>query len=96
MSRYVPQSTSLKNLRRDWINNLVQTHNLICECLTPLEHTIEEIFQQEPDIKKLYTQKCPGSTTTGTEDVAELGDGDLDRLFAEDFGEKEDAATVDG
>lgn len=94
MSKLITPKVSPKNKRLDWINHLVGTHNLICGCLTPLEHTIEEIFNQEPNLN--YTcPKCRGTgpePTTGDDDV--LGDGDLDKLFAEEFGEGDTANST--
>lgn len=94
MSKIITPKVSPKNRRIDWINLLAGTHNLICGCDEPLQHTIEEILHQEPTIK-VPCPRCHGSgpvdTTTG-DDV--LGDVDLGAFFADDFGEqKEDADT---
>lgn len=95
MSRLQPVKTSKRNQRLDWINGIVQIHNLICGCEEPLKHTIEEIWAQEPSLHP-YHQSCPGTGNGDhTGDVAELENGDLDRLFADDFGE-EDAGTSTG
>lgn len=88
MPKLLPITTSSKNRKYDWLNTLVHIHNLQCGCDDPLGHTVEEIFEQEPGIKEKYT-KCPGPgdpSPTGEEDV--LGAGDLDALFAADFGEE--------
>lgn len=86
MSDYVPLKISLKNKRRDWINTIVQIHNLQCGCEKPLDHTIKEILQQEPSLKCLTTGEDQITT-----DADGFGEGDLDRLFEEDF--TEDATT---
>lgn len=93
MSRLVPVKTSAKNRRLDWINGIVHIHNLICGCEKPLEHTLEEIYTQEPLLHP-FNKPCPGTGKdphTTEEDV--LGDADLERLFEGDFGEEN---TTDG
>ncbi len=99
MSKLLPIKTSARNRRLDWINGIVHLHNLVCGCDKPLEHTLEEIYTQEPQLHP-YNKICPTTTkdhaTTGLE---ELGDGDLERLFDEDFGEENtttDAASTSG
>lgn len=94
MSRYVPVKNSIKNRNLDWINCIVQVHNLQCSCETPLEHTVEEILHQEPNLDYKKPTKCPTGTVdqlTTEEDV--FGEGSLEALFAENFGEEEDAPT---
>ena len=98
MSKLITPRISPKNKKIDWINHLVSTHNLICGCEQPLTHTIEEILDQEPNLPFA----CPSCRGTGTaaattkEDDA-FGDGDLEALFAGDFGDaKKDASTSTG
>lgn len=92
MSRYVPVTLSRKNRDLDWINCLVQIHNLRCGCNEPLIHTVEEIFKQEPTVKEQCLHS--GDTLTAAEDAG-FGDGDLERLFAEDGDvESTDSATT--
>lgn len=91
MSRYVPVKISQKNKDLDWINTVVQVHNLRCGCEESLLHTVEEIFKQEPSIK----QKCLASGDTHTTaDDAGFGDGDLEKLFAEDTDVTDSASTT--
>lgn len=67
---------------------MVSIHDLWCYCDNPLKHIILGILEQEPtlnfdqeDSKKI--QKC--LTTGGGEDVLDdFGDGELEKLFAED------------
>ncbi len=95
MSRYVPPQLSKKNKDLDWINCLVQVHNLRCGCDTPLEHTVEEIYHQEPDLQANIPCRHTGDhATTQDGDADAFGEGDLNALFAEDFGEKEDTADT--
>lgn len=74
-------------------------HDNFCECPHPVEHTTVLLFQQEPQqnlspIEKDIIKKCLGGEATATEntdpDGDVLGDGDLDALFATDFGNLED------
>lgn len=90
MSFYKPKNPNTRNGRLDWINCLTQIHDLQCECGKPLEHTIDEIYKQEPSLK----QKCPG---TAEDIIAEdgFGPGDLEALFDGDFGENDDTTGDD-
>lgn len=85
MSKYVPKNPNTRNGRRDWINTIVMIHDLQCDCGKPLDHTLDEIYSQEPELKK---QKCHG-TENGQDIIAEdgFGPGDLEALFDADFGE---------
>lgn len=87
MSRYVPLKLSARNKRIDWINCIVQVHNLQCGCSQPLEHTLEEIYTQEPTLQIKVPPPCPGSTgDPGTAADADFGE-ELEKLFEGDFGE---------
>lgn len=99
MSRYQPTKQNCKQSNINWINTLVHVHDLQCNCDSPLEHTTLQIFNQEKNLRFTTTeistiQKC---LTTGEEDTPEeenFGPGDLEALFADDFGEGEkDTAT---
>lgn len=88
---FKPIKTSLKNRKLDWMNTIVHIHDLQCGCEEPLQHTVKEIFAQEPSIKKCLT--------TGedpiTEEDAGFGPGDLEKLFAEDTtGEDDDPGAT--
>jgi len=84
-----------KELQLQWINNIVHTHDLLCKCDKPLEHTIYGIVKQEPNLRlnqetKKLLEKCLTSTESGglaEDDIDGLGEGDLEALFAEDTGE---------
>lgn len=86
---------SPKELQLQWINNIVHTHDLLCKCSKPLEHTIHGIIKQEPNLRleketKKLLQKCLTGTENGgpVEDALDgLGEGELEALFAEDTGE---------
>lgn len=86
---------SPKEIQLQWINNIVHTHDLLCKCTKPLEHTIYGILKQEPNLrfdketKKLF-ERCLTTTENGghEEDALDgLGEGDLEALFAEDTGD---------
>lgn len=85
MSDFVPPNYTKKQLNLQMVNGYVHIHDLHCHCKTPLNHIIQQIYQQEPTIKK-----CQGTSTeedgnldTGA-DVDHFGPGELERLFAED------------
>lgn len=82
------------------MNSMVHTHDMFCDCPTPLQHIVILIFQQEPqlDFKPLeidLIKKCltgeRGDVTATDHDADGLEEGTLEDLFKEDFGE-EDAA----
>lgn len=92
---YKPVPTSLKHRNLQWINLNVAVHDQHCHCEEPLKHIIFGILEQEPTLKftpeeSKEIQKCLTTSdlgdAAGTEDG--FGDGDLERLFADDvFGE---------
>lgn len=81
-------------LRLQLVNGFVHFHDMICKCPTPLEHCVASIFEQENHLRfnketKTLIQKCLGTTEDHTGGAADdyIEQGDLDTLFAEDFGE---------
>ncbi len=70
---------------------MVNTHDLLCQCDEPLKHIILTIRDQEPNIKfnKEESEKLQKWLTTGDDQDGDaidgLGEGDLERLFEEDF-----------
>lgn len=92
--RYQPTKDNHRAKKLKWINFLVHAHDIHCDCPAPLEHTICEIIQQEPELKfnnqeKDLLKKCLGTTTEEDHggDIDDFGDGELERLFTEDAGE---------
>lgn len=95
MSKYYkkPSYTS-RHQQLQWINTMVSVHDLHCYCDKPLNHIIIGIIDQEPtiqfdkeDSKKI--EKC--LTTTDGEDVLDdFGDGELEKLFADDIDTTDD------
>lgn len=76
---------------------ITHTHDIFCDCYDPITHTAALIFEQEPDLKfsppeKDIIKKClTGDDTTAAtkeENPDGIGEGDLDALFTEDFGEE--------
>lgn len=91
---YKPITWSKKHRDLDWVNAITSIHDLQCSCDTPLEHTINTIVKQEPNLRftkedKQLLQKCltSGDQDTTTDAVDGFGDGELEKLFAEDVGE---------
>lgn len=88
---YKPLNISQKHKNLQWINLIVGQHDMLCHCDDPLKHTIFAILEQEPSIKfteeeSKQLQKCLTSTDQGdgAGGVDDFGDGELERLFAED------------
>ncbi len=78
---------------------MVAAHDQYCQCDDPLKHIIIGIIEREPSLKfnkedSAKLQKCltiGDHGEPGDADGDVLGEGDLDRLFAEDvFGETAD------
>ncbi len=81
-----PTNYSKNGLNNQILNTYVNIHDLNCGCDNALKHIVLQILEKEPEIKKCLTTTTTGETTgDGEEDV--LGEGDLERFFAEDFGE---------
>lgn len=77
------------------MNGICHYHDIFCKCPSPLECTIRLITEQEPDlhfnnVEKDLLSKC--ITTAAKDDAAgdqdDFGEGDLENLFKEDFGEE--------
>lgn len=93
-TRYIPTKSTLRQQKLKWMNSLVHQHDIFCDCPHPLEHTAILIFEQEPKLhfkppEKDLIKKClTGEDTAGAAaDPDAFGEGDLDLLFKEDFGE---------
>ncbi len=95
-TRYIPPKTTLRQKKLQWINSICHLHDTNCDCPNPLEHTVGLLFEQEPELKFLpperdLIKKCLTTTVTDTKeedgDPDDIGEGDLDALFKEDFGE---------
>lgn len=98
-TRLIPTKPTLRQKNLRWMNMLVHTHDLFCDCSAPLQHTVILIHQQEPDIDYLPIEKdiikrCLTGETTGGAAADPEGDGldagTLEDLFKEDFGEEND------
>lgn len=80
MSRYLQNPTlSPKGLEREWMNNIVQTHSLICSCNSAFTH-LQHLLQQQ-DNKWLLTEEKPGKTTEQNGEDDGFTEGDLQLLF---------------
>lgn len=95
-TRYIPTKSSLKQKKLQWINLICHDHDIFCDCPSPLEHTIILIAEQEPQLRfkppeKDLLKKCLTTTDTTKEDGDQdgFGEGDLEDLFKEDFGEED-------
>lgn len=69
-------------------------HDMICHCDKSLQHIILGILEQEPQLpftegEKETIKKCLSTGDHGDDAGDTLGDGDLDRLFADDVFEEE-------
>jgi len=100
MNRKCPPKYNTKQLQLQHVNALVHLHDLTCSCNSPLECTILTINNQEKNLKftkeeqkqlqKWFTTTEKDTTTPEEEG---FGDGDLERLFDEDFGEEDATDT---
>lgn len=73
------------------VNTYVAIHDLNCHCDKPLNHILQQIYDQEPSLLK---EKClstaeDGTDHTGKDTIDDFGPGELEALFAE-----EDAADT--
>lgn len=91
---YKEPKYSLKHKELNFVNTTVAVHDLHCQCQNQLKHIVLSIINQEPSLKFNKEEskkilKC--LTTDGDQEEEGFGEGDLERIFDEDFGE-EDAA----
>lgn len=91
---YKPLTIGQRHKNLNWTNCICALHDLQCQCDNPLEHTIENIVKQEPNLKfnkelSVKIQKCLTTGDDGPVDAVDgFGDGELEQLFAEDdFGD---------
>ena len=96
-TRYKKPTATIKQNKLKWMNQLCHTHDMLCDCPNPLEHTILLICEQERDLKfnpneKDLIKQCLTTADTATvatdQDNDGFGEGDLEDLFKEDFGEE--------
>lgn len=75
-------------LQIQWINCIVTTHGMICSCEQPFKH-LENLLQDQ-QVKCHFIGDPKGDTTaaiTTGDGEDHFDEGDLDRLFEEDFTE---------
>ncbi len=95
-SRYIQPKPSVRQQKLKWMNMIAHCHDIFCDCYTPIEHTAILLFEQEKDLKfktpevDLIKKCITGETTAPVATIDEdgIGEGDLDALFQEDFGEE--------
>lgn len=87
MSLSKPTKYSKKGLQLQIVNTYVNIHDLNCGCDEPLKHIIKQIEEQEPTLKRCHTTTETGENHGQEDFVDELGEGDLEALFAEPDGE---------
>ena len=95
-SRLIPTKDTTRQKQTKWFNGICYLHDLFCDCCHPLEHTVQAIFEKEPQLQlssteKTFIKKClSGEETTTTQDDGDVIEpGDLDALFAQDFDERD-------
>lgn len=72
-----------------WLNNIFQTHDMICGCKNPVQH-LHHLLKKDNKQLCLPSTEETGETSNGDADAVDnLLEGDLDRLFEEDFEEDE-------
>lgn len=90
---YKPPFYKPRALELQWMNNTVQGHDMICSCDNPWEH-LATILTKTSNQKCLGPPGCDTDTAdhgtqTDTEEKDILEQGDLDKLFEEDFTEED-------
>lgn len=88
MSSYLTPSLYSKNgLENQWVNSIWNTHDLICGCNNCFKHLFDILQKKNnlPCLPSTSTDDAGTQTETGGDDA--FDEGDLDRLFEEDFGE---------
>lgn len=99
--RYKPSKSTLRQKKLQWMNLLCHSHDIFCDCPNPLECTIILIANQEPELKfttpeKDLLKKCLTTTEATADNAGDpdvIGEGDLDALFSENFGEDDTENT---
>ncbi len=80
MSRYLQNPThSPRALETKWLNNIVETHGLMCSCETPFDHLRHLL--EIPENKWLLTEEERGKTTENHGEDDGFTEGDLKLLF---------------
>lgn len=96
-TRFIPSKPTLRQQKLQWMNMLAHIHDQKCDCNNPMEHTLMLIVEEEPSLKLRTPEidlikKCiTGETTTekdGDQEPDGIGEGELDALFKDDFGEE--------
>lgn len=89
MSKFLtPALYKNKALETQWLNNIHSTHDLFCGCDDTIRHLISILSTGGKQLCLPSTSTEDATTQTGGEDVEDiLDEGDLDALFAEDFGD---------
>lgn len=86
MSFSKPVPYNKKQQKLNFVNLIVSAHDLCCGCKNPLKCSVNTICEQEPSIKQECLTTITGDTQDGGEEDG-FGAGDLEALFAEDFGD---------
>mgnify|MGYP002699997134 CR=1 FL=1 len=101
MSRYVKPTENTKQQQIKFVNAVVHLHDMQCDCNSPLEHSVDIIFTQEKNLRfnaqeKQKIRKCLTTQEDGDleEGVDALGEGVLEALFEQDFGEEENPTAT--
>lgn len=88
MSFSKPVPYNKKQQKLNFVNLIVSAHDLCCGCTDPLKCSVDTICEQEPTIKQKCLTTTTGAIQHGEEEEEDgFGDGDLEALFAEDFGD---------
>lgn len=79
-----PKNEFTRKRQLEWTNAICTLHDLLCTCPHPLQHTVDHLYNFEPDLKP--PTPCLTTIKDGDEkDVIDgLGEGELEALFAED------------
>lgn len=73
-----------KSLENQWVNCIFNSHDLICGCNDTIKHLASILQTKQLCLPSTSTAE-DGTQTGPTEEDDVLQEGDLDKLFEEDF-----------
>lgn len=89
MSKFItPPLYSERALELQWKNTIFNSHDLFCGCNDTTRHLISILATENKQLCLPSTSTEDATTQTGGDEIEDiLDEGDLDALFAEDFGD---------
>lgn len=89
MSKFLtPCVYSGKSLENQWVNSIYNSHDLICGCNDTIKHLASILQTKQLCLPSTSTVEDGTQTDTGPVEEDGFDEGDLERLFEEDFDEE--------